>query len=227
MKNKFLHLSFEKNLFFSEAVNNAYKHSNGELILVLNSDVILKENFLQEINEVIKREPDSDCLGVTLKRPDGLIDSKGIKAGLSMRPVDVKENSGNLIGPAGSAFVITKRFAEKLVKKYGNILDPEISFFYADLAFAYQLKKENAVFKVLNQAVAIHKRSASTPKYNSIFPFAYCRLTKEYKELLIENRRAFLKKYFKLKNDLYKMPFISAYNLLCRIFLKDFFNFKN
>lgn len=50
------YVPFEKNVGFSATVNAGYKESKGKYILILNGDIIVKENSIEKLLEYIKNE---------------------------------------------------------------------------------------------------------------------------------------------------------------------------
>ena len=55
-----------ENVGFAAAVNQAASCSNGEYILLLNPDTIIKENFIEKIFSFIQNTPDASIVGVKL-----------------------------------------------------------------------------------------------------------------------------------------------------------------
>lgn len=53
-----------ENVGFAAAVNQAFSISQGEYILLLNPDTVLKDNFIDELFSFVKRTPEASIIGV-------------------------------------------------------------------------------------------------------------------------------------------------------------------
>lgn len=206
-------LVFEKNLLYSQALNRAYDESKSDILLFLNSDVLLKPSYLKILSQTFS-EKKAICAYGPIYKEDGTLDSSGLKPGLTLKPVDTLKPSESR-GPAGAAFAIKKWVCKKLIEQDGFLWDPRMSFFYADLDFSFRLHSLNIRPYYMKEAEAVHLRAASTPRSDSIFPWAFCRLRTDFKALHIRNRRAFLNKWFHLKKHFFLIPFIETYNAAC------------
>ena len=213
-------LNLQKNMLYSVPVNKGFEQARGDLILFLNSDVIVSTDYFSNLMEAFKEEEGLLCANGILYSHGGRIDTCGLKSGLSMRPIDLKSPKiRDVLGPSGAAFCLRKTLCERLIREWGFILDPEIPFFYSDLDLAFRLQKMGVRTKVLPLAKGLHRRGGSIPgKVRSVLPFRFVKLPREYKILLLENRLAFLKKW-KAQIPSSHKPFILAYDFLCRFFI--------
>jgi len=218
---KYKYINPLKNSLYSQSINLSFKETTGDFIIIINSDVILEKTFLKQLATLTKKHNIQSASPVVYKQ-DLTIDSCGIKAGLTMRPVDIRKIplSYKVFGPAGSAFIIKKATCLKIIKRFNSLMDEKTSFFYTDLAFAYRLKELNIETVILKSLKVYHYRGASTPKKPSFFPFKFCKLTPIYQKLLIKNRAHFLTKYRDKTKITYKLPFIIIYNQLLKICLR-------
>lgn len=70
-------ISLDRNYGTTKAKNEGIKASKGDMILILNNDVILKKETLTELVEVIKSDPAMGIIGPKLISPSGEIQSEG------------------------------------------------------------------------------------------------------------------------------------------------------
>src|SRR5439155_17921838 len=63
----------DENLGFAAAVNQAYRHSSGELILVLNSDVEFRPGGLSALARFLRERPDVAGVAPLYLNPDGSV----------------------------------------------------------------------------------------------------------------------------------------------------------
>ncbi len=61
----------EQNLGYAAAVNQAYRASSGELVLLLNSDVVLTSNALEALTQFLADHPAAAGVGPVYMNPDG------------------------------------------------------------------------------------------------------------------------------------------------------------
>ncbi len=61
----------ERNVGYAAAVNQAYKRSNGEFVLLLNSDVTLTSDALNCLTQFLSSHPDAAGVGPLYVNPDG------------------------------------------------------------------------------------------------------------------------------------------------------------
>ncbi len=218
-------LSFENNLLYAQSLNQAYEETRSGILLFLNSDVLPDPSYLENLSKAFT-EKEVLCAYGPLYKKDGTPDSSGLKPGLTLKPVDTFDPS-DAKGPAGAAFALKKSVCKRLIEKDGFLWDPRISFFYADLDFAFRLHSLGISPCFIKEAASVHLRAASTPGAYSLFPWAFCRLRTDFKALHLRNRRAFLNKWFHLKNHFLLIPFIEAYSAACLFFylLDEFKNF--
>ena len=214
------YINAPRNLLYSKSINLAFQETAGDFIIVLNSDVILQNDFLKTLDLLTQKNKITSATPVIYKE-DSTIDSCGIKPGLTMRPIDMKKVpvSYKAFGPAGSAFIIKKSACLEMIKYFGSFMDEKISFFYSDLAFAYRLQRLDIKTSIFPDLKAYHYRGSSTPQVSSFLPFRFCKLSTPYKKLLITNRSHFLTAYTDKTKILHKLPFIILYNKLLNICL--------
>ena len=226
-------LSFEKNLLYAQALNRAYEESQSDILLFLNSDVLPDPSYLENIEKAFT-EKEALCAYGPLYKKDGTPDSSGLKPGLTLKPVDTFDPS-DAKGPAGAAFALKKSVCKMLIEKDGFLWDPRVSFFYADLDIAFRLESLGISPCFIKEAKALHLRAFSTPRKDSLFTWAFCRLRTDFKALHLRNRKAFLNKWFHLKKHFLLIPFIEAYSAAClfsylldecKIFLSKRLNFS-
>ena len=156
----------KENVGFAKAVNQGIKKSKGEFVLLLNSDIIVKENSLNLLFDFAKDKNDLGVLGGRLLNKEGsiqgscyhlpnlwrtIINSEGF---LKYAPQSQEPTQVEVV--VGAVFLIPR----KIIKEVG-LLDERYFIYFEDLDYCRRIK--NAGFKVfyLPKAEFVHFHGAS------------------------------------------------------------------
>ena len=163
----------QRNLGFAKAVNQGIKKSQGEFILLLNSDIVVKPKAIEKMIEFAQKHSIVGVVGGRLLNPKGSIQgscyhlptlSRIIKefwfgqknfsvtqkyAPLGNKPIEVE-------AIVGAVFLIPRKVIEKV-----GFFDERFFMYFEDLDYCRRVR--NASFKIyyLPQAEFIHKHGAS------------------------------------------------------------------
>jgi len=164
--NKVVLVKNRENVGFAKAANQGIKKSKGEFVLLLNSDIIVKENSLNLLFDFAKDKNDLGVLGGRLLNKEGsiqgscyhlptlwrtIINSEGL---LKYAPQGQEPTQVEVV--VGAVFLIPKKIIEKI-----GLLDERYFIYFEDLDYCRRIK--NAGFKVfyLPKAEFIHFHGAS------------------------------------------------------------------
>lgn len=174
-------IDFQKNLGFSKAYNRLIERADKlgfDYFLMLNPDMLLKEDFLQEIikpcledKNICSVSPkiyywDFKSLSKTTK-----IDSLGIALRPGLRFYDMGQGSldgqflknTKLLGPSGAA-ALFKLSALKQAKEANQYFDERFFMYKEDCDLSYRLNQNNCKSILAPKAIAYHDRSLSIKK---------------------------------------------------------------
>jgi len=155
-----------ENLGFAKAANQGIKKSKGKFVLLLNSDIIVKENSLNLLFNFIKDRDDLGVLGGRLLNKDDSVQGSCyylptlwraiIKYGSFFKYAPQGQEPIQVEAVTGAVFLIPR----KIIKKIG-LLDERYFIYFEELDYCRRVKK--AGFKVfyLPTAEFIHFHGAS------------------------------------------------------------------
>jgi GT2 family glycosyltransferase len=158
------------NFGYARALNQGIANSAGEFILCLNDDVVLQgEDFLTAVSEGLDKDEHCGAVQPKMLRPDGAIDTTGIKLSFLRRYYDL--NCGKTDAPefnrekyifgACNAAVLYRRKALKETCRTNEYFDEDFFGLVEDVDLSWRLKKKGWRTKYLPQAVGIHCRGLS------------------------------------------------------------------
>jgi N-acetylglucosaminyl-diphospho-decaprenol L-rhamnosyltransferase len=155
----------ETNLGFGRAINRAAFAASGDVLVLVNNDVVCDERFLERIAAPLAGERGIVAGVLTQwKRPE-LIDSAGIVLDRTLRSWDhlagrpVAELSASTappFGPCGGAAA----FALSLFQEAGGF-DEHLFAYWEDVDMALRLREAGATCALAHDARALHRHSAS------------------------------------------------------------------
>ena len=175
-------LKNERNLGFASAVNQAYKRSSGELVLLLNSDVELTREALQSMMEFLDDHPTIAGVAPLYVFPDGspqpfhfrfptfsvtLANCSAIAQrfvpGITRRLREYQmldddfSHARRVPQPSASCLMLRRP-----VLPGDQIFDERYPIFFNDVQFARSLAARGLELWVTPEATVIHEKSAST-----------------------------------------------------------------
>lgn len=169
----------EENAGFAGGHNQALRATESDYVLMLNQDIILEQNFLEEIVKFLESRPKAAAVTGKLLRwdfPDNaktdLIDSAGIKIFKNHRAVETGAGemdgeewnaSKEVFGVSGAA-PIYRRSALNEVAVNGEVFDEDFFSYKEDVDLAYRLRLAGFEAWFLPAARAYHDRSARSSR---------------------------------------------------------------
>ena len=188
-----------KNLGFCEANNIGIRRSTGDIIVLLNNDVFVDENWLIEIVKTMNK-PKVGIVGCKLLYPNGrLIQSCGCKeiflgywehiaAGLGIEEFNC-DNEFEVDYASGAAIAIKREVFEKI-----GMFDSSFWAYVEEVDLCYRARKAGYKVVVAPKAIVYHYGSASWQS----FPLKKLYLTYRNKILFISkhHHKVALLKYF-------------------------------
>lgn len=224
-------LQNKENLGFSRGQNQGINKSSGDYILALNPDVLMVENFLEEMVRAIELKPEIGAASgklylirddFAIQKNKKTIDSTGIISLKNRRNLDRGngiEDIGQfdkleyIFGVSGAAALYKKEMLEDI--KIGDEYFDELFFALkedVDLSWRSQIMGWKTVYNPC--AIAYHARrvTSKTRKY----------LNPELKMHSIKNRYIMILKNETMKNYLRHLPFILLRDLLILGYLPFF-----
>ena len=166
----------DDNMGFSAAINTGIMMSKGEYALTLNPDVVLKNNFLSEINRNIdKLDKNIGMMGVKILKAnsDGVIDSTGLVLSRFFRFFDRgsgEKDKGqydkdiDILGPCAAAAIYKRDMLEE-VRIGSEYFDKDFFYLIEDFDIALRARKRGWKGLYLPKAVCYHERNGSGMAY--------------------------------------------------------------
>jgi GT2 family glycosyltransferase len=174
-------IRLEQNLGFGRANNAGLAACKGEFILLLNPDVVVREDCVRILAEFLAENPAAGAVGPTLKRPDGRLDLAARRSfpsptsalyrflGLNrLFPKSPRFNRYNLghvstatvheIDSGTAACLMVRRAAIDQV----GFFDPDYFMYGEDLDLSYRLRAHQWKIYFVPDAVAVHLKGTST-----------------------------------------------------------------
>lgn len=181
-----------ENLGFGRANNAGLQQASGRFILLLNSDVTVKEGAVDRMSDFLLLHPEAGAVGPKLVRPDGRLDlacRRGFPtprasfyrmAGLSkLFPGSPRFNQYNLgylangelheIDAGTAACLMVRRVAVDQV----GLFDPDFFMYGEDLDLCFRLKEGGWKIFYMPSAEAVHIKGASSRQQTSRMLFAF------------------------------------------------------
>lgn len=179
----FIFLRNEKNLGFSSTINRAVKHAKGEIILLLNSDVIPEENFLKPLLYHFQDKTvfAVGCMDKSIERGQVVLRGRGIgewKRGFLIHKAGKIDKSTTLWVSGGSS-AFRKSIWENL-HGFNSLYNP---FYWEDIDLSYRAQKAGyrVIFEPKSVVTHEHEKGAIQKFYK----------TKEIKTIAYKNQFIF------------------------------------
>jgi N-acetylglucosaminyl-diphospho-decaprenol L-rhamnosyltransferase len=150
---------------FAAACNAGIAHGSGEVVVLLNNDVIAPPTFLERLAAPLAENPRLGSVASVLRRPDSRIDSAGLAvdptlAGFPRLQGQPQQRAGAinplLLGPAGAAGA----YRRAALYAVGG-LDEQIFFYSEDVDLALRLRAAGWGTTLATDARAEHLGSAT------------------------------------------------------------------
>jgi len=160
----------EQNLGFCEANNIGIRHSKGDIIVLLNNDTFVHNEWLNEIVKIIN-DPHVGIIGCKLLHPDGkIIQSCGCKelfpgywihiaAGLTINEFRMEEEF-EVDYVCGAAMAVKRELFDKI-----GLLDSKFFSYVEDVDICYRARSAGYKVIIAPKAIVYHYGSASWKKF--------------------------------------------------------------
>jgi len=133
------------------------QNSKGDIIAIINPDVILEKTWLKNMMDYLQENPKRVIVGGKLLNSDKTVQSMGglldIYGATILRKTN--ENNQKFFYHPGSAFV----FKKKILKQIN--LDPNLFMYYDDVDLAWQTRLLGYQIDYCENACAVHKQNTS------------------------------------------------------------------
>ena len=153
-----------KNVGFGAAHNISIGASKSEWILVLNQDAVLNSDCLEKM----LHNKDYAAIGPLLKRPDGSIDTAGMRKSLygKVQDITVKTEPKEVWGISAACVLYSRDALQKIAYKHANRDLPEYfdEYFFMykeDVDLAARLRKFGYKAWLESNAIGIHDRTTA------------------------------------------------------------------
>ena len=158
----------EKNLGFSSTVNKGVKEARGEIVILLNTDVVPEKDFLNPLLEHFKDEKvfAVGCMDKSIEKDEIILRGRGLgewKRGfLVHRKGEV--NKTNTLWVSGGSGAFRKSIWEKL----GGLNELYNPFYYEDIDLSYRALKSGykIVFEHKSVVEHYHEKGSIKSKYS-------------------------------------------------------------
>ncbi len=166
----------EKNTGFAGGNNEALKHAKGDLIVLLNNDTVVENDWLRELVECLDKKENAGMVqslvvteGIPMKyyERNGTINLFGHNI---MEVFDINEDgTGEIFQANGCSLIIRKKFLDET----GGLFPDEFFAYAEDTYLSFKVKF--AGYKIYHNAKSVvhHKGSGTMKKYKSEFTTYY------------------------------------------------------
>jgi len=142
------------NLGFSKANNQGLAHSNGDYVLLLNNDTVLKKTALRHMIDYFKGHPETGALSPKLLNPDGSLQIQGSALGAWR----FRAKTARKVPFICAAALLMRR---DILREIGG-LDENLFFYNEDVDLCHQLRRRKHPIIYLPDAEVIHFGGLST-----------------------------------------------------------------
>jgi len=157
----------KKNYGFSQTVNNAVSHTDSDLLILLNSDVIPERDFLKPVIPQFMNNPKLfavGCMDKSIENNSVVLRGRGVgsfkKGFLLHRKGDIQEDN-TLWVSGGSSIVRTEIF--KKIGGFDILYNP---FYWEDIDLSYRAQKSGYSILFNNKSIVEHRHEEGAIKKN-------------------------------------------------------------
>ncbi|MCX5777341.1 MAG: glycosyltransferase family 2 protein [Candidatus Firestonebacteria bacterium] len=218
------------NIGFAGAANIGIRETEGEYVLLLNSDTCLAAEFIFKIRAAAAKLDASYGMlsGKLLRMQDRkIVDSAGQFVRRSLRPLERNYGEPDKLYPAGQCFsacgavMLLKREMLENVKYRDEYFDEDLFMYYEDFDLGLRANALGWKCYYEPEAVAVHYRGGSGVRQKSK-SFLFRKKSLELKRHLLANRYLVLTKSIPAFLVLKNLPHLLAYEIIFWIYLLIF-----
>jgi N-acetylglucosaminyl-diphospho-decaprenol L-rhamnosyltransferase len=152
----------ESNLGFAGGANAALRHSSAPYVALVNNDVVLQQDWLEQVRDALDRDEQLAAVQTIIVRPDGRIDGAGI---------DISDGTFRQIGhgdavgvPLAVAWGVSATATLYRRAAIGDRFFEERFFtYYEDVELSARLRADGWRIAVLPVVAAVHRGSQTAP----------------------------------------------------------------
>ena len=207
--------------------NKAIESSSEDLILLLNDDVVLEDNFIEELlKAIVKDDSIGMACGKLLRMDKTTIDTAGQLLGNKRTPVERGygtedigefEDEGYIFGSCGAAVLLRKSMLEDCAVFEGEYFDGDYNMFYEDFDLSWRAANRGWKAYYNPKAVGFHARGATAkekkPFLEFLQPYNFAWLNSGLKSDVIKNRYMTIIKNDSVKDFLLNIHHMFIYDL--------------
>lgn len=228
-------ISNEENLFFCKAHNQGIRVASGEFILCLNDDLILEDDFIEQMVRAAENDNRIGMVSGCIMRQDRkTLDTTGLFLARSRKPLergygqklkDRYRTAEYIFGSGGAAPLYRRKMLEEI--KIGNeYFDEDYGMFYEDLDISWRAQRKRWKGYYTPSALGYHSRGATAkqikPKIFFLQKYAFTYLPSELKLRLIKNRYMTIIKNDSMRCLLLDLPWFLGYEAKIWLYLTLF-----
>jgi len=154
----------EQNLGFGRAINRGVREAEGEVLVLVNNDVVCAPDFLERLCEPFVESEVGMAAGVLLQAPSGRIDSAGIELDATLRsydllwndPVELLADGAAPVGPCGGAAA----YRLSVFRELGGF-DEALFAYWEDVDLALRFREAGWRCVLVSEARAEHRHGAT------------------------------------------------------------------
>ena len=156
-------LRSEINLGFTGGVNEAYAATSGELVALINNDVVLDDDWLQTVVEAMDGDPGLGAVQTWIRRDENTLDGAGIDVSDgTIRQVGSGVSPQSAIAPAWGVSATAALYRRSAVGS--RPFDPRFFAYYEDADLCARLHDEGWRTAVVPLVKATHAGSRSSAR---------------------------------------------------------------
>ncbi len=162
-----------ENKGFCFANNQALAKARGDFILTLNSDIVLENNYLSDLLDFLKKNPEVGMVqGKFLRMDKVTIDGLGLRLGTFLRLFNIAEGKADalkfnkpfeIFGPCAAAALYRRKLI-KDISYQDEVFDERFFFLVEDFDLAWRARNRGWKAMCVPQAVCYHYRASSAHK---------------------------------------------------------------
>ncbi len=171
----------KRNLGFTRTVNRGIKESNGEIIVLLNMDTVVKKPWLSELVKVLISDEGVGIVGSKILDPDGktvqhaggIINSNGVSIHIGRGETDVGQY--DRLREVDYVCGASMGFRKKLIEEIGYLDEGYSPLYYEDTDLAFRARRNGYKILYVPESVLVHAENSSTDGLTTKFYYFYHR----------------------------------------------------
>jgi len=167
------------NLGFTRTINKGIRESNGEIVVLLNMDTVVRKDWLSELVKTLVSDEKIVIVGSKILDPDektiqhagGLIDNNGVSVHIGRGEIDIGQY--DRLREVDYVCGASMGFRKNLLEKIGCLDEDYSPLYYEDADFAFRARKRGYKIFYVSGSVLIHNENYSTGGLTARFYYLY------------------------------------------------------